>query len=316
MILNEPNFYSLFVGNIMKHQNLEKKIKEWKLTTEQSELVKDLVDKNKSIIKNMNVNILNFNQYNDLINALKSLQVISIANKVSKIIPKEIVLYKNEKIVNLLQILLNYVEEDYVRKLLFKNRDNISSSDSLEKIIFKEYQLYVDSSKKEIEVKISDMKSVKVILNESNLMILRINSYKSLVNINTSKNWCITKEKNEFKNYIDQYGYFYLLINYRKNSNDKDYMIGFNKGKTFIGFDNKNTTITESYIKNIIGCDSFLLIEQDLNDNYKIEESIQYQTTTSPLREMLLDTLEERLVANKITLQNSLNSQFSKHSHI
>lgn len=301
----------------MKYQNFEKKIKEWKLTCEQTEYAKSLIEKNKSIIKNMNVNMLNFNNYDELINALKSLQGISLTNHIEKFIPKELIIYKNEKIVNLLKILLNYVEDDYIRKLLFKNREKISSSDTLEKLIFKEYQLYIDSSKMDIEEKIENMKSVKMILNDSNLMVLRITSYKSLININTSKNWCITKGKNEFKNYIDQYGYFYLLINYNKKSNDKDYMIGFNKGKKFIGFDNKNKSVDESYIKNVIGCDDFILIEKDLKNNYKIEESIKYQeTSSSPLREMLLDTLEERLAANKVVLQNSLNSKFIKHHHI
>lgn len=291
----------------MKYKNLEKKIKEWDLPSENIAALEHLIEKNKSSIKNMNINLINFKTYEDLVSALNSLQAMQSTNEVNKIIPKELSDYKNEKTNDLLKILLNYVEEDYVRKLLLKNTEQVSSSEDLEKLIFKEYQLYIDSSKKDIEKKVSNMKLIKTIINDSNLMLLRINDYNSLIQINTSKNWCITQNIKDFEVYLDRYGYFYLLIDYTKENSDKNYMIGFNKGKSFIGFNNNNKIINESYVKDIIGA-GYIYIEDDLKKNYKIEPNHDncHNSFETNRNQKLLDDLDESISRNQNAMKKYL----------
>lgn len=288
----------------MKFKFLDKKTKEWNLTANQKHELEKLINDNHDIIKSMNVNLSNFNDFDEIVEAIYSLIDIKTRNNVKKAIPKELMSLKSKKVSDIIVVLLNYVSIDYLRQLLLKNRKDLKTSEEIERFLFKEYRLYVDSSKRDVENKVKNLEDIKVIVNESGLMVLNIKSYESFMQINPSKNWCIAKNKQEFDAYRKDYGEFYILINYMKDVSSKNYMIGFNKGNSFVAFNNSNKRVYEEEIKDVLG-KYVTLVEKDLKKEQMLlsreAKGFSNKTYTS-------NDLEKSIARNKKALESFMRS--------
>ena len=135
---------------------------------------------------------------------------------------------------------------------------------------------------------IQDMK-LDVIVDNGDTVLAKVDDYETIKYVAKSTNWCISKNRMYWNNYILEGSKQYVLLDFSKPEDDKYSIIGFT-----IGRDNRMTFAHDYFNTNLI-----------TSGDYEDDNIVSYLPFTSP-KDSIYSILKDKSISTNILISNPL----------